>query len=36
LEFDARKYLVWDHGYATTIARAQRAIGRIVNGAATA
>jgi hypothetical protein len=40
VEFDARKYLVWDHGYATTIARAQgasvRALGGIVDGAATA
>jgi hypothetical protein len=40
VEFDSRKYLVWDHGYATTVARAQgasvRAIGGIVDGAATA
>lgn len=40
VEFDSRKYQVWDHGYATTIARAQgasvRALGGIVDGAATA
>jgi flagellar biosynthesis GTPase FlhF len=40
IEFDARKYQVWDHGYATTISRAQgasvRALGGIVDGAATA
>jgi hypothetical protein len=40
VEFDSRKYSVWDHGYATTVARAQgasvRALGGIVDGAATA
>ena len=40
VSFDARSYLEWDHGYASTIARAQgasvRAIGGIVDGAATA
>jgi hypothetical protein len=40
VSFDARTYLEWDHGYASTIARAQgasvRAIGGIVDGAATA
>jgi len=40
VSFDVRNYLEWDHGYASTIARAQgasvRAIGGIVDGAATA
>jgi hypothetical protein len=40
VSFDARDYFEWDHGYASTIARAQgasvRAIGGIVDDAATA
>jgi hypothetical protein len=40
VSFDPRKYHVWDHGYATTISRAQgasvRAIGGIIDSAATA
>ncbi len=40
VSFDSTKYQVWDHGYATTVARAQgasvRALGGIVDGAATA
>jgi hypothetical protein len=40
VSFDARKYTCWDHGYATTIAKAQgasvRALGGIVDGASTA
>jgi hypothetical protein len=40
VSFDSNKYQVWDHGYATTVARAQgasvRALGGIVDGAATA
>lgn len=40
VSFDARKYVRWDHGYATTVAKAQgasvRALGGIVDGASTA
>jgi hypothetical protein len=40
VKFDSRKYDRWDHGYATTTARAQgasvRALGGIVDSAATA
>lgn len=40
VKFDSRRYDRWDHGYATTVARAQgasvRALGGIVDSAATA